>query len=114
MTRAVWGLAVMAAALGFVACGRTAGSVALGAGVAAAQEDRWEEAVRYWRSVLEQAPDSAAAHNNLAVALERQGAWDEAGREYETALRLDPENIEIKGNYESFRLRLEAARRKGP
>src|SRR5512147_921486 len=114
MKHALWGLALLAAALGTVACSRSVSSAALEAGVAAAQEDRWDEAVRYWRSVLEQDPGSAAAHNNLAVALERQGAWDEAGREYETALKLDPENLEIKGNYESFRLRLEAARRKGP
>jgi Tfp pilus assembly protein PilF len=114
MKRALFGLSVLAVTLGVAGCSRSVGSTALNAGIAAAQEDRWEEAARYWRSVLEKDPRSAAAHNNLAVALERQGAWDEAGREYETALRLDPENIEIKGNYESFGLRLEAARRKGP
>jgi Tfp pilus assembly protein PilF len=114
MKRLTLTVIVLPALLAFGACARPLASGALSAGVAAAREDRWDEAVRYWRAALEQDPDSAAAHNNLAVALEKQGAWEEAGREYDAALRLDPANAEIRVNYESFKSRLEAGRKKGP
>jgi len=96
------------------ACARPNVPGPLEAGVAAAREDRWDEAVRLWTSALEQDPGSAAAHNNLAVALEKKGDWDGAGREYEAALRLAPDSSEIKVNYESFKLRLAAGRKKVP
>jgi Flp pilus assembly protein TadD len=96
------------------ACARPAAPGPLAAGVAAALEGRWDEAARYWTAAVEQAPRSAAAHNNLAVALEKQGNWEGAGREYDEALRLEPENPEIKANHEAFHLRLEAGRKKRP
>lgn len=96
------------------ACARPTGPGPLEAGVTAAREDRWDEAVRCWSAALERDPGSASAHNNLAVALEKKGDWDGAGREYEAALRLAPDSREIQVNYESFRLRLEAGRKKGP
>src|SRR5512137_1845204 len=101
----------------FVSCGACARNLAtapLNAGVTAAGQERWDEAVQYWKKALEQDPGSAAAHNNLAVACEKRGAWEEARKEYEEALRLDPANAAIRDNYGSFRLRLDAARRKKP
>lgn len=84
-------------------------------GVAAARADRWDDAVVHWKNALAQNPNSAAAHNNLAVAYEKQGAFDEARKEYEAALRLDPDNPTIKDNFELFKSRQEAARTdKGP
>jgi Flp pilus assembly protein TadD len=106
--------AVAAVALAAGACTRPHGQAPLAAGVAAAEAGRWDEAVRHWTAAVERDPASAAAHNNLAVALERKGDWDAAGREYETALRLAPASAEIKANYESFKLRLEAGRKKAP
>ena len=85
-------------------------SPALAAGIAAAQADNWEEAVRLWQSVLEKEPGSAAAHNNLAVAFEKKGAWEKARKEYETALAFDPDNLIIKDNFERFKARQDAAR----
>jgi len=85
-------------------------SSALAAGIAAAQADNWEEAVRHWQSVLEKDPGSAAAHNNLAVAFEKRGAWEEARKEYETALGLDPDNRTVKDNFERFKARQDAGR----
>jgi Flp pilus assembly protein TadD len=114
MNRQIVTFFVLSALLALGACARHLSMGPLAAGVAAASEDRWDEAVRYWNKALEQSPDSAAAHNNLAVAYEKQGAFEEAGREYETALRLEPANGSIRENYESFKLRLEAGRRKGP
>jgi Tfp pilus assembly protein PilF len=100
-----------------VSCGSCARSLAtapLNAGVTAAGQERWDEAIQYWKKALELDPGSAAAHNNLAVAYEKKGASEEAGREYEAALRLDPGNALIKGNYESFKGRLEAGRGRLP
>jgi Flp pilus assembly protein TadD len=109
---AVLGLVLAALLAG--GCARSLSTGPLNAGVAAANDERWDEAVRLWTQAVELAPGSAAAHNNLAVAYERQGAWDKAAREYEEALRLDPENARIRGNYESFKARLEAGRRRRP
>jgi len=102
------------ALLGFGGCARPLASGALTAGLAAARADDWDEAVRRWTKALELDPGSAAAHNNLAIAFERQGAWEEARREYEAALRLDPDNRTIKDNYESFMARLESGRWRAP
>jgi Tfp pilus assembly protein PilF len=101
---------------GLVCCGCARNMVVaqLQAGVAAADAESWDEAVRCWTRALEIAPDSAAIHNNLAVAYERQGAWDEAAGEYEAALSLDPGNARIRGNYETFKARLAAGRRRRP
>jgi len=114
MKRSVLPAIVLSGLLLAGACARPAGPGPLEAGVTAAREDRWDEAVRYWTTALERDPGSAAAHNNLAVALEKKGDWDGARREYEAALRLAPDSSEIKVNYESFRIRVEAGRKKAP
>jgi len=114
MKRSILALLALGALLGAGGCARPLASGALTAGIRAAEEDNWEEAFRQWAAAVEREPGSAAAHNNLAVACEKKGAWDEAAREYETALRLDPENPEIKANYESFLARREVGRGKGP
>ena len=114
MKRSVLPAVVLSGLFLAVACAKPTDPGPLEAGVTAAREGRWDEAVRYWTAALERDPGSAAAHNNLAVALEKKGDWDGAGREYEAALRLAPDSSEIKVNYESFRLRLEAGRKKGP
>lgn len=92
-------------------CALSPALVALRAGVEAAEEGRWEEAVTYWRRAAELDPGSAAAYNNLAVALERSGDLDAAGRAYEQARRLDPLDPDIKANQERWRARRKAADR---
>lgn len=96
------------------ACRPPLASKTLMNGVAAARAGSWDEAVVHWKSALAQNPDSAAAHNNLAIAYEKKGAWEEARKEYEAALRLDPGNAVIKDNYERFRARLEGRRGRKP
>jgi Flp pilus assembly protein TadD len=105
---------VVFALLGPAHCARPAAFRAIEAGVAAARANAWDEAVRQWTRAVEKNPGSAAAHNNLAVAFERGGAWEEARREYETAVRLDPAARMIRENYEAFKARLEAGRRRAP
>jgi Tfp pilus assembly protein PilF len=72
-------------------------------GIQAAQKNLWEEAVFRWKKAALSDPNSAAAHNNLAVAYEKKGLWEEAKKEYEIALKLSPKNIYIKANYDNFK-----------
>jgi Flp pilus assembly protein TadD len=72
-------------------------------GILAAQKGLWDEAVFRWKKAVQTNPDSAAAHNNLAVAYENSGQWDKAKIEYETALKLSPNNSHIKANFENFK-----------
>ena len=72
-------------------------------GILAAQKGLWNEAIFRWKKVIQTNPDSAAAHNNLAVAFENTGQWDKAKIEYETALKLSPNNSQIKANFENFK-----------
>ena len=72
-------------------------------GIFAAQNQLWDEAIFRWKKAVQLNPESAAAHNNLAVAYEKKGLLDEAEKEYETALKLDPKNSYIKANLENFK-----------
>jgi Flp pilus assembly protein TadD len=76
-------------------------------GLWASRQNLWNEAIYRWRRILDLNPNSAAAHNNLAVAYETKGMWDEARREYDSALKLDPKNSAIKSNFEQFQKNLE-------
>jgi Flp pilus assembly protein TadD len=100
----------VALAVLFGGCRPPLTSSALTTGIIAARADRWDEAIRYWQDALALDPDSAAAHNNLAVAYETKGAWEDAQKEYEAALGLAPANASIKTNFERFKARREAAR----
>lgn len=99
-------LAYLVATLAFACAGsRLSDQVAFG--IWAADRDLWDEAVFRWKKALAQEPGSVAAHNNLAVAYEKKGLWEEARKEYETALKLGPDNPWVKLNYENFRKNLE-------
>jgi len=88
-------------------CSRPRPQTQLQFGILAAQKGLWDEAIFRWKKVIQIDPNSAAAHNNLAVAYEKKGLWDEAEKEYETALRLRPNHDFIIANYEKFKSRLE-------
>jgi serine/threonine-protein kinase len=51
----------------------------------------WAEAVRYYTAALALRPESAAAQNNLGIALVRQGRLDEAIAALRKAIRLQPD-----------------------
>ena len=76
-------------------------------GIWAADNDLWDEAIFRWKKVLSLDSRSVAAHNNLAVAYERKGLWEEARKEYETALKLAPENAWVRLNFNKFKENLE-------
>jgi tetratricopeptide (TPR) repeat protein len=79
----------------------------VGFGIWAADQDLWDEAIFRWKKVLDQNPQSVAAHNNLAVAYEKKGRWEEAREEYEAALKLAPDNPWVKLNFKNFRENLD-------
>ncbi|MFQ6110049.1 MAG: tetratricopeptide repeat protein [Candidatus Aminicenantales bacterium] len=88
-------------------CSRSYPRTQIEFGILAAQKGLWDEAIFRWKKVLQSNPDSAAAHNNLAVAYEKKGLWDDAQKEYEKALELSPKNAAIKANYDKFKKRME-------
>jgi Flp pilus assembly protein TadD len=95
-------------------CSRPLWNEEINFGILAAQRDLWEEAFFRWQRAALSQPDSAAAHNNLAVAYERKGLWEEAKKEYDLALKLSPKNSYIKANYENFKKIYEGSEKKGP
>ena len=50
----------------------------------------WKDDERLWRDVVQQSPNSAVPHYNLASALNAQGRTDEAIAEYKNAIRIQP------------------------
>ncbi len=84
----------------FISCASSYYESQLQFGVEAAQKNLWDEALFRWKKIIESNPDSAAAHNNLAVAYEVKRQWEKAKGEYEIALKLDPDNELIKSNFE--------------
>jgi len=54
------------------------------------EQGRIEEAIRYYRRVVQLQPSSALAHYNLAVGLHRDHQLPEAIFHYEAALKIDP------------------------
>jgi Flp pilus assembly protein TadD len=68
-----------------------------------AREGLWKEAYLRWQRVLDSGKETAAIHNNMAIALEQMGKRDEAGKEYKKALELAPNSARIKTNYERFK-----------
>lgn len=72
-------------------------------GIDVAQRGLWREAIYRWERAAELDPTYAPALNNLAVAYEHEGQLDKARKAYERALEIDPNNIQIRQNYELFK-----------
>ncbi|HDJ24023.1 MAG TPA: tetratricopeptide repeat protein [Candidatus Aminicenantes bacterium] len=97
---------ILSLGLTLASCASSGLQSQLAFGIKAAQQDLWDEAIFRWKKVVESHPNSAAAHNNLAVAYEKKGLWEEAKKEYELALKLDPNNHYIQANYNKFQTSL--------
>ena len=72
-------------------------------GIKVAQNNLWNEALYRWQKAVELDPNYAAAWNNLAIAYEQQGDFEKAAKAYETAVKIDPENLMIRQNYDLFK-----------
>jgi len=72
-------------------------------GISVAQKGLWREAVYRWEKAVQIDPTYAAAFNDLAVAYEHEGQLEKAREAYEKALALEPNNAQIKQNYELFK-----------
>jgi Tfp pilus assembly protein PilF len=72
-------------------------------GINVAQKGLWREAIYRWERAIQIDPTYAAAFNNLAIAYEHEGQLAKARKAYEKALELDPDNANIRQNYELFK-----------
>jgi len=72
-------------------------------GINVAQRGLWREAIYRWEKAVEIDATYAAAYNDLAIGYEHEGQLDKARKAYEKALDLDPENTQIRQNYELFK-----------
>jgi Tfp pilus assembly protein PilF len=72
-------------------------------GVNVALRGLWREAIYRWEKAVEIDPTYAAAFNDLAVAYEHEGQLDKARKAYEKALEIEPNNGQIRQNYELFK-----------
>jgi Flp pilus assembly protein TadD len=98
------GLAWAAAGMILLAGAAGAGEIEeqLHFGNLAAQKGLWGEAVFRWKRVLALDPNNAKAHNNLAVAHERDGDFEAAAAAYQAALR-GAAPPEARENFQRFR-----------
>ena len=72
-------------------------------GINVAQRGLWREAIYRWEKAAELDPTYSAAFNDLAIAYEHEGQLDKARKAYEKAIELDPNNAQVRQNYELFK-----------
>jgi len=72
-------------------------------GINVAQRGLWREAIYRWEKAVELDPKYAAAFNDLAIAYEHEGQLDKARKAYEKALAFEPNNANIRQNYDLFK-----------
>lgn len=72
-------------------------------GIQVAQKKLWREATYRFLKATEIDPTYAAAWNNLGIAYEESGKFAEANKAYEEAVKLDPDNVLIRQNYDLFK-----------
>lgn len=72
-------------------------------GINVAQRGLWREAIYRWERATQMDPNYGAAFNDLAIAYEHEGQLDKARKAYERALELEPNNAQIRQNYELFK-----------
>lgn len=72
-------------------------------GIDVAQRGLWREAIYRWERAVQIDPTYGAAYNDLAVGYEHEGQLEKARSAYEKALELEPENPQIRQNYELFK-----------
>lgn len=100
----VWTLfLVIGTALPAVADARADAKSQVAFGIDVAQRGLWREAIYRWERAIQIDPTYAAALNNLAVAYEHEGQLEKARDAYEKALAIEPDNLQIRQNFELFK-----------
>src|SRR3954468_18134623 len=72
-------------------------------GINVAQRGLWREAIYRWEQAVEIDPMYAQAYNDLGIGYEHEGQLDKARKAYEKALAIEPNNAQIRQNYELFK-----------
>ena len=72
-------------------------------GISVAQRGLWREAIYRWEKATQLDPTYVAAFNDLAIAYEHEGQLDKARKAYEKAIELEPNNTQVRQNYELFK-----------
>ncbi len=67
-------------------------------GILAAQEERYDDAVGFFKKAIKGKDDIAVFHYHLALALQKQGKFSAAEKEYNRTLALQPDHIEAYSN----------------
>ena len=83
--------------------GRTDAKSQVEFGINVAQRGLWREAIYRWEKAAELDPTYAAAFNDLAIGYEHEGQLDKARKAYEKALELEPDNSQVRQNYDLFK-----------
>src|ERR1700704_6629238 len=96
-------LAALGSAAPAVADARSDAKAQVEFGISVAQRGLWREAIYRWEKATELDPTYVAAFNDLAIAYEHEGQLDKARKAYEKALELDPNNSQVRQNYELFK-----------
>src|SRR5213594_5164884 len=96
-------LAIVASASASFADARSDAKAQVEFGINVAQRGLWREAIYRWEKAVEIDPKYAAAFNDLAIAYEHEGQLEKARKAYEKALELDPNNSQVRQNYELFK-----------
>ena len=86
-----------------LADGRSSAREQVEFGINVAQRGLWREAIYRWEKAVELDPTYAAAFNDLGIAYEHEGQLDKARKAYEKALALEPNNTNIRQNYDLFK-----------
>lgn len=71
-------------------------------GVDMAKRGLWNEALFRFEQAEDIDPQNFRVWNNLAVAYEATGQFDQALEAYQRALRMQPDNRELRRNYSRF------------
>lgn len=71
-------------------------------GVSMARQGLWSEALFRFHQAERLDPDNVHVINNLGVAYEASGDFETALQQYQKALRMAPENREVRANYARF------------
>jgi Flp pilus assembly protein TadD len=86
-----------------LADGRSSAREQVEFGINVAQRGLWREAIYRWEKATELDPTYAAAFNDLGIAYEHEGQLDKARKAYEKAIALEPNNANIRQNYDLFK-----------